>query len=307
MSIYENKVTRTLLILAVVAMWALPFSLIKVGMAQLGVASGDVPSEALFAGVRFFVAGVAVLAACAVLGKPLKVQGPKTVGLVVLFGMVNIGLHYLFFYMGVGASSGGRSSVVYSCSTFILIVLSCLLFADDKMTPRKALGCLVGFAGISLVNLDFSQPEQILAGMSLQTDGVLLMAALSAAFGGVLTRIVTRTVDPFAATGYSLAIGGAALIVVGLGTGGRFGQVTFDGLVTLAILIAISALAFAIYNRLLACNPVSSIAIFNSCIPVLGLIFACFLLAEPFRVEYIVAALMSACGVVLVNTQSKRG
>lgn len=306
MNIFQNKVTRSLLALFVVALWALPFSLIKVGMVEFGIVGGDVPGEALFAGVRFFAAGVAVLIGCQAAGRDFSVKGgAKGLGLLVLFGLVNIGLHYLFFYAGVGAGSGGRSSVIYSCSTFILIILSCLVFADDKMSARKALGCVVGLVGISLVNLDFSQPSQILAGMSLQTDGVLVVAALCAACGGLLTRFVCRYVDAFVATGWSLVVGGAMLTVVGAALGGAFAQATTMGFAVLFVLIFVSAVAFVIYNKLLTVNPVSSIAIFNSCIPVLGLIFACIILAEPFRIEYIVAALLSATGIVLVNTAKK--
>lgn len=305
MSAFTNKVTRTLLALTAVVMWALPFSLIKLGMAEFGVPSGDVPGEALFAGVRFFAAGVALLAYAKAVGRDFTVKGADAWGLMCLFGLVNIGLHYLFFYMGVGVTSGGRSSVVYSCSTFILITLSCLVFPDDKMTGRKALGCVMGFVGISLVNLDFSHADQILAGVSLEGDGILLIAAVTSACGGMLTRFVTRRVDAFVATGFSLFFGGALLIIFGLALGGSMPTITPLGVFVLIVLIAVSAIAFAIYNTLLSVNPVSSIAIFNSGIPVLGLIFACFILSEPFKIEYVIAALVVAAGVVLVNTSNE--
>lgn len=305
MSVFTNKATRTLLALAVVAMWALPFSLIKVGMAEFGVPSGDIGGEALFAGVRFLAAGIALLVFAKATGHDFTVKGADAWGLMCLFGLVNIGLHYLFFYMGVGVSSGGRSSVVYSCSTFILIALSCAVFPDDKMTARKALGCVLGFIGISLVNLDFSHADQIFAGISLEGDGILLIAAVTSACGGLLTRFVTRRVDAFVATGFSLFFGGALLIIFGFTFGGSMPCITPLGVGVLIILIAVSAAAFAIYNTLLSVNPVSSIAIFNSGIPVLGLIFAVFILAEPFKIEYILAALVVATGVVLVNTQGR--
>lgn len=306
MSIFQNTVTRSLIALFVVVMWALPFSLIKVGLAEFGVAGTDVASQTLYAGVRFLVAGLAVLVGCVVGKRSFRVTGgAKGVGWIVLFGLVNIGLHYFFFYNGVAANPGGRSSIIYSCETFILIILSSLLFADDKMSGRKALGCVVGFVGISLVNFDFANPEQFFQGISLQADGVLLLAAFSGACGGLLTRVATRYADPFVATGYSLALGGAVLIVGGLAAGGTFAQVTPLGLAVLAILIFVSAAAFALYNKLITCNPVSSIAIFNSCIPVLGLIFSCFILSEPFLPIYGIAAALSALGIALVNRANK--
>lgn len=306
MNVFQNKVTRTLIAIFVVAMWALPFSLIKVGMAEFGVSTGDVASQTLYAGVRFLTAGIAVLIGCAIAKRDFRISdGAKGIGWVVLFGLVNIGLHYFFFYKGVAVNSGGRSAIIYSCNTFILIALSSLIFPDDKMSGRKALGCLIGFIGVSLVNIDLANPGQLLQGISLQSDGVLLLAALSGACGGMLTRVATRYADPFVATGYSLALGGGVLTIGGLAAHGTFAQITTWGLVVLGILIFVSAAAFVLYNRLLTCNPVSSIAIFNSCIPVLGLIFSCFILSEAFRPEYAIAALLSATGVVLVNTAAK--
>jgi len=303
MSIFQNKVTRTLIALVVVGMWALPFSLIKLGFSEFGITSSEVASQTLFAGVRFFVAGAAVLVGCAAAKRSFKISGgARGIGWVVLFGLVNIALHYFFFYNGLASGSGGRSSIIYSCSTFFLIILSCLVFPDDKLSVRKILGCVVGFIGVSMVYVDITQIGQAMQGMTWQSDGVMLLAALSAAFGGVLTRVATKYVDPFVVTGYSLALGGGILIVIGMFAGGCLYRITPFGLAILGILIAISAVAFVLYNKLIICNPVSSIAIFNSCIPVLGVIFSCFILGEAFVWEYALAALVAASGVVLVNT-----
>lgn len=45
---------------------------------------------------------------------------------------------------------------------------------------------------------------------------MLFMSALCSAFGGVLTRIVTKKIDSLVATGISLALGGGIMIIMGV-------------------------------------------------------------------------------------------
>ncbi|MBO5509385.1 MAG: DMT family transporter, partial [Lachnospiraceae bacterium] len=82
---------------------------------------------------------------------------------------------------------------------------------------------------------------------------------------------------------------------------------SIKGIAVLVALILISAVCFAIYNELLAYHPISEIAIYNALIPVLGVIFAAFLLDEELKWQYIIAVVMVACGIYCVNNTKKKG
>ena len=73
------------------------------------------------------------------------------------------------------------------------------------------------------------------------------------------------------------------------------------GVTILFILILISAVCFGIYNMLLANHPISKVAIYNSLIPVFGVMFSSLLLKEPFAWQYILAACLTAAGIYVVN------
>ena len=104
------------------------------------------------------------------------------------------------------------------------------------------------------------------------------------------------------ATGYSMAIGGALLVLAGLCVGTTVTwSFRLDGIVVLTALVLISAVCFAIYNELLAVYPISEIAIYNALIPVLGVMFAALLLNEPLKWQYFVAVLLVAAGICIVN------
>ena len=83
--------------------------------------------------------------------------------------------------------------------------------------------------------------------------------------------------------------------------GGTLPQVTMAGLLILGLLIAISTLGFTLYNKLLSCNPVGKVAIFNSLIPVVGAITSCLCLSEPFYWKYLVAAVLATAGIYIIN------
>ena len=82
---------------------------------------------------------------------------------------------------------------------------------------------------------------------------------------------------------------------------GSLPHVTVSGLVYLVLLIGISTVGFGLYNKLLTCNPVGKIAIYNSLIPVVGATASCICLGETFYITYIIATALAAGGIYIIN------
>lgn len=217
-----------------------------------------------------------------------------------LFGLVNTALHYFFFYLGVSNSPGGRASILDSLGTFLLILAAAVVFRE-KLTLRSIFGCLLGFSGIVLINLGSTDGQFTLSG-----DGMLLCSSVCAMAGGLLTRVVTRKMDPLVATGHSLALGGALLIPAGLLMGAHPVGVHLKGLLILAALVAVSAVGFSFYNQLLRYHPVGQIAIYNAFIPVLGVVLSCLLLGEPFSWRYLLSGALVTVGICAVNCRQRQ-
>ena len=207
--------------------------------------------------------------------------------------------NYFFFYLGVSNSPGGRASILDSLGTFLLILAAAVVFRE-KLTLRSIFGCLLGFSGIVLINLGSTAGQFTLSG-----DGMLLCSSVCAMAGGLLTRVVTRKMDPLVATGHSLALGGALLIPAGLLMGAHPVGVHLKGLLILAALVAVSAVGFSFYNQLLRYHPVGQIAIYNAFIPVLGVVLSCLLLGEPFSWRYLLSGALVTVGICAVNLPGK--
>lgn len=297
-SIFQRRLWVVIFALSIAVAWGWAFPLLKLGFDEFGIAQDMTASKILFAGLRFATAGIIILIIAAATGKSFKVSASSWAWpYIICFALLNTTLHYTFFYIGLSNSAGARAAILNSLGTFILVLMACMVFKSDKLTSKKITGCLIGFAGILILNLGGNESGRF----TLNGDGMIIINTICTATAGLLTRGVSRRIDIFVGTGYSLAIGGALLIIPGLTFGGTLPSVTPSGIAILATLVAISAVCFAIYNKLLSCNPVGKIAIFNSLIPIVGAMTSCLCLGETFYWKYLISALLAATGIYIIN------
>ncbi|SEP68510.1 Permease of the drug/metabolite transporter (DMT) superfamily [Lachnospiraceae bacterium RM5] len=303
-NIFQNKRYKVILAIFCAMGWSLAYPFIKAGYALFMISSDDLGGKLLFAGIRFFLAGVFVTVICKVRGKKLDVKKKSDIFFLVLLAVVNTTLHYMFAYIGLSNNLSSRSTILDSMGGFFLIFLSVIFFEDDKFNIKKVLGCILGISGIVLINIEPN--GLIFDNITFKGDGMILLNAVCAGFGGVITRIVSRKMSIALATGYSMTIGGLLLMIAG-GCAGIKNPLSFnfEGIVVLGILVMISAVCFAIYNELLAFHPISEIAIYNALIPVLGVFFSALILNEPLKWQYFIAVCLVAVGIWVVNKKDR--
>ena len=301
-NIFKNNKYKTPLAVFCGVCWSLAYPFIKVGYGEFQIASDDLGGKILFAGVRFFMAGVFVLLFCSLRKEPLKLQDKKDLRWLFLLALVNTTLHYMFAYIGLGYNPSGRSTILDSLGSFILIVISTMMFADDRMSSNKLIGCLLGLAGIVMINVE--PGGNFFENITFRGDGMILLNAVFSALGGIITRIVSKKMNIMPATGLSMMIGGALMLGIGFAIGpDRPWNIGIKGLLVLFVLIMISAVCFAIYNELLAWHPISQISIYNALNPVLGVIFAALILKEDLKWQYLISVILVAAGIWFVNRE----
>ena len=285
--------------------WSLAYPLIKVGYKEFQIVSSDLGGKILFAGIRFLFAGILVCVFCHLRKKKLELDNKKDFFWLIFLAIVNITFHYMFAYIGLGYNASARSTILDSMGGFFLIILSTLIFSDDKMSAPKMLGCLLGISGIVAINI---QPgANFFENITFRGDGMILLNACCAAIGGVITRVASKKMNMMMATGQSMMIGGTLLLAIGMVIGtDSLWSVSLKGIIVLIVLILISAVCFAIYNELLAYHPISKVAIYNALIPVLGVIFSALLLNEELKWQYFISVMMVAGGIYLVNSKWQR-
>ena len=296
-SIFQRPVWVVVFALTAAIAWGWAFPLIKVGFGAFGITADMTGSKMLFAGIRFAAAGLIVLAVARSNGRSFGTSRAIDWSFVLAFALMNTTLHYFFFYVGMSHSEGSRAAILNSLSTFLVVLLACACFKSDRLTTRKVLGCVVGFSGILALNLGGAESGRF----TWLGDGMIILNAICGALSNLMTRGLSHRIDVFVGTGYSLTIGGLLLILPGLAFGGTLPNINILGIVCLLLLIAISAVGFALYNKLLSCNPVGRVAIYNSLIPVVGAITSCLCLGETFHLKYAFAGGLAALGIYIIN------
>lgn len=199
----RHPLTRTWCVAALAliccALWGSAIPCIKIGYELLGIQNGDVPSEFLFAGVRFMLAGAIALAAAVITRRRLPRVSRTGWPLVIRLSLAQTIVQYAFFYIGVSNASGVRGSIVNAMNTFLCVLMAALVFRQERLTARKVLGCAIGFAGVVIVNLTGGDSG---GAVTLTGEGFILIAAVSYAVSSALIHTYSQREDPVALSGY---------------------------------------------------------------------------------------------------------
>ena len=296
-SIFQRPIWVTVFALTAAIAWGWAFPLIKVGFSAFGITADMTGSKMLYAGIRFAAAGLIVLSVARNSGRSFNADIKKDWWFFLAFALMNTTLHYFFFYVGMSHSEGSRAAILNSLSTFLVVLLACACFKSDILTLRKIFGCAVGFGGILALNFGGGESGQF----TWLGDGMIILNAICGACSNLMTRGLSRRIDVFVGTGYSLTLGGLLLIIPGFTLGGTLPHVNVLGIVCLVLLIGISAIGFALYNKLLSLNTVGKVAIYNSLIPIVGAVTSCLCLGEIFHTKYVLAGGLAALGIYIIN------
>ena len=193
-------------------LWGSAYPAIKSEYELFQIAADDIPSKVVFAGYRFLFAGLLLLLLAMMQRKPIARLSPRQFGQLTLLGLTQTSLQYIFFYIGLAFTTGVKGSIMNATGTFFSVLLAHFIYQNDRLSYNKTLGCILGFAGVMVVNfnsglLDFS--------FSLLGDGSVVLAAFILSAASLYGKRISQTVDPTVMTGYQLALGGLALVVGG--------------------------------------------------------------------------------------------
>ena len=302
----EKNVTK-LPVIALVALlcnflWGSASPCIKLGYEWFKIDTTSMWSVMLFAGVRFTLAGFMVIVIQSIMSRSLILPHRSSWPKVLTLSAFQTVLQYIFFYGGLAHASGVKCSIINGSNTFFAILVACLIFRLDKLTGRKILGCILGFAGVVLVNLNGGGLE---GGMSFMGEGFILLCAVSYAVSNSLIKIYSRTESPVMMSGYQFFVGGIILSIIGLAGGGRISYVDGRAALMLFYLACISAVSYTLWGILLKYNPVSKVAVFGFMNPIFGVVLSAWWLGEAsnFGWQVLVALALICCGIYVVNRE----
>lgn len=283
-------------------LWGSSYPAIKSGYELFSIAADDIPSKVVFAGYRFLFAGVILLLFALAQRKPIARLTTKQFGQLTLLGLTQTSIQYTFFYIGLAYTTGVNGSIMNATGTFFSVLLAHFIYHNDKLSYNKTLGCILGFAGVMLVNFHSGLSEFRFV---WNGDGFVVLAAFILSAATLYGKRISQTVDPTVMTGWQLAIGGAVLVAGGYATGGSLEVHSLKAVAVLGYLTLLSSVAFALWSVLLKVNRVSMIAPFNFVVPVAGTVLSAIFLGENILdIKYAVALVLVCSGIWWVNKRS---
>lgn len=283
-------------------LWGSSYPAIKSGYELFQIATNDISSKVVFAGYRFVFAGLLLLLLALAQRKPIGRLSPRQFGQLTVLGLTQTAIQYTFFYIGLAYTTGAKGSIMNATATFFSVMLAHFIYQNDRISYNKALGCILGFAGVMIVNFNSGLQDFHFV---WNGDGFVVLAAFILSAATLYGKRISQTVDPMVMTGWQLAIGGVMLVVGGYITGGTLAVPSVKAAAILGYLTLLSSVAFALWSLLLKYNRVSMIAPFNFLVPVAGTVLSAIFLGENIlEIKYAVALVLVCSGIWWVNKVS---
>jgi drug/metabolite transporter (DMT)-like permease len=298
-TITHKNLTVFLLASLACLLWGSAFPTIKITYSLLDLEHSNYLIKLQFAGYRFLLASIFLLLYLLYQKKSLKLSG-NMLKSVIHLGLIQTSLQYFFFFVGVSNTSGIMASIMVSMEAFFAIILPHYFYVNDKLTRNKIWGVIIGFIGIVYINLSRGS---LGLGFTFAGEGMMILSAIFASIAAIYAKELSKEIDVLVLTFYQMFFGANIMIFVSSIFVGfdtiHFNKASISYFIYISL---ISAVAFAIWFKLLSTNPVSRVSIYKFQVPLWGTLLSALLLPnESLNISIIIGLIAVASGIILVN------
>jgi len=298
---YTNKKFVASIATLCCLLWGSAYPSIKSGYILFNISSADISSKIVFAGYRFTMAGLLVLIFAKIFGQKLFAFSKKDFFNLVILGIIQTTLQYIFFYIGLANTTGVKGSIMNSMSTFFSVLLAHYIYKNDRLSIQKITGCIIGFIGVMIVNFS---TDLLNFSFNFKGEGFVIIASLMFSAAAIYGKKLTQSMDVMIVTGFSLFLGGILLTLIGISFGGSVHNFTLSSSLLLGYTVLLSSVAFTLWSLLLKHNKVGSVSVFIFLTPIFGVILSAIFLGENILELKNVFALVLVClGILMVNRE----
>jgi drug/metabolite transporter (DMT)-like permease len=284
----------------------LAFGLVYVlwGSTYLGirVAVEDIPPATL-AGVRFLIAGIVMLAVCALTGRRIALSRRDFLRVGSVGVLLLTGGNVLVCWAEQYVASGLAALIVASVPIWV-VVIEALILRHERLSGRGLFGLALGIAGLLVLLWPRLQAGTLGGRMELLGALALVLASLSWATGSVSSRRWKLEIDVFASTAWQMVIAGVVDLALGVALGEtEHVRWTLRGIgATAYLIVAGSWVGHTAYIWLLNHVPTQKVATYAYVNPVVAVFLGWLVLNERVDAYIIAGASVILAAVALVNT-----
>jgi drug/metabolite transporter (DMT)-like permease len=264
---------------------------VKISLTGLGVFTT--------AGLRFSIAAILISLWALMTRRSMLIKREHALKLLVVSIIFTTQLS--FFYLGLSKTNAARGTLVANLLPFFILFLAHWFIPGDRITKRKLVGILLGFAGIIFL---FSGDREIIS-RYLHGDLLILAAVILWSCGTVYVKTIIIDFKPFHLVLFPMIFSVPVFF---------FEAFLWDGVMlvslTTKVLAALfyqsvitAAFGFVAWNTLLKRYEASSLNSFVFVMPISGVFFGGLLLGDPITENITLSLLFIIAGILVVHSK----
>ena len=273
--------------------WGSSFLLIKVAVEDLG----PLP----LVSIRIGLAALFMAAFLVLTGRRLPSGRQERLALLFV-GVMNTAVPFTLITWGEQNIDSGLATVLNATVPLWTLIFAHVALTDERFSPQKLLGLLIGFAGVALLA---SRNGSAGSENSLAGQAAVLIASAFYAMSAVVIRRYLRKVEPLTIAGTSLIVGGIAIVPVTLATVRPLPALdalsTTTVLATLTLALLNTVFAYFLFYHLIDTWGATRTTLVTYVMPPVGVTLGWLLLDEPVDWKIVVGAALILGGLVAVN------
>jgi len=287
------RVKILLAYLSVFLIWGSTYLAIRVGVQEI--------SPALFAGLRFTVAGGILLLYGMLTRRPIPHSPREILTHAAIGAFLLVGGNGLVTWSEQWVHSG-LAAVIIATVPLFMSSLDSLIPGGKRLSLTGWIGILIGFGGVVVL---VSPTLGLTTGEAINPGGIvgLIVASFFWSVGSLYSKRKAQGGDVFMSAALQMLFGGLVLLGIALsGSGITLAGVTSKGFLALLYLIVFgSIIGFTSYAYLLRHVPPAKASTYAYVNPVVAVLLGAFLLDEPLELRTILATAVILSGVAIVQ------
>jgi drug/metabolite transporter (DMT)-like permease len=268
----------------------------------IDIAVQSIP-PALMCGLRFSIAGVVMLGACAVTGHKIWYSARQIALSAVVGILLLMGGNLTLSWAEVTVPSG-LAALIIAITPLWFLVLDSLLLGHHRISWRGKAGLGLGMVGLFVLFWPELHATSSLGRSELWRSLALLGGSFLWALGSVLSKRWQSGMDVFSATGWQVTAAGAAnlLFAVAAGDFSRVAWTTRGVSAVLYLVVCGSWIGYTAYIWLLEHVPTSKVSTYAYVNPVVAVFLGWIVLHERVDRFIVMGSAIVVLSVILVTS-----
>ncbi len=265
----------------------------------VGVAVADLPFLTIVT-LRVGLAAIALWSIAFVMG----LRPPNSAGVWAAFlgmGLLNNVIPFALIVWGQTQIASGLASILNAATPIFTVVVAGLLLPDERATPLKLAGVVIGFIGVAVM---IGLPAIDGSG-SLLAQVAIIGAALSYAFAGVYgRRFKAMAINPIITAAGQVTASGLVLAPIAFTVDGPLDMAgpslgTWAAIVGLAVLS--TAVAYVLYFKILESVGATNLLLVTLLVPVSAILLGSLFLNETLKAVHFAGMALIALGLSAID------